>query len=178
MDKVYPAKMETPDGGTELDMDFVEVDQNQDGLSCRGYILQDDSSDDENVVLTRDNSGNLTLKDIANPTEVTLSNLLAGGGITESQHDAYRKFLHNINESHEIIPTINADGVMTNIIERLPISGNTIRQRTSLVSDSNGLITGAVVTQHDGNGSIVETMTSSVTVSGGIPTVATLTRTT
>lgn len=68
------------------------VNKNADGLDARGYFIQSDTSNDTNVLVTRDNSDNLTLQDVANPTPTTLTDILSR--ITPAQHAALRQLIH------------------------------------------------------------------------------------
>lgn len=80
VDRVKPLKIEGSDtGGTEDDLFPTGLDPNEDFVDCRGVALQDDASDDEQVTATRDGSGNLVLKDVANPSGKTLTALSSGG---------------------------------------------------------------------------------------------------
>lgn len=101
-DRVLPMKMESPtSGGTETDYFPIELNPNEDGPSCRAIFLQNDSSDDSNIEITRDASDpdNMTFKDEVNTTPVTLTELLSGsGGLTESSHKALNQLIHFIND--------------------------------------------------------------------------------
>lgn len=82
-DRVRTLKIEKPStGGTQTDVYPTGIDPNEDAIDVRGVTLQNDSSDDEVAVISRDASNNMTFKDGANATEVTLSDLLEseGGG--------------------------------------------------------------------------------------------------
>lgn len=81
VDRIKPLKLESPDsGGTETDDFPTSVDNNEDFLDCRGITVQDDSSDDEAVRVSRDASGNMTFLDQAN-TAKTLTDLSTGGSL-------------------------------------------------------------------------------------------------
>lgn len=88
-DRVRTLKIEKPStGGTQTDVYPTGVDPNEDALDVRGVALQNDSSDDEVAVISRDASNNMTFKDGANATEVTLTDLLSGeGGGDDDQVD-------------------------------------------------------------------------------------------
>lgn len=99
VDRIKPLKIESPDsGGTQTDDFPTSVNKNEDFLDCRGIAVQDDSSDDETVRVSRDASGNLTFLDQAN-TVKTLTELLAGsGGLTADAHKVLRQLIHFIDE--------------------------------------------------------------------------------
>lgn len=77
-DRVRPMKMETSTRGTETDEFLTALDPKEDHIEARGLFVQNDSSDDEDVHITRDASSpdNLTFKDEVITTPVTLSQLM------------------------------------------------------------------------------------------------------
>lgn len=80
VDRVQPLKFESPDtGGTETDDFPTSVDRNEDFVDCRGVTVQDDSSDDDLVRVSRDGD-NLTFLDKSN-TVKTLTDLTTGGSL-------------------------------------------------------------------------------------------------
>lgn len=98
VDRVKPLKIESPDsGGTETDDFPTSVDKNEDFLDCRGITIQDDSSDDDAVRVSRDGN-DMTFLD-KNNTVKTLTELVAGsGGLTEDAHKTLRQLIHFIDE--------------------------------------------------------------------------------
>lgn len=99
VDRVKPLKLESPDsGGVETDDFPTSTDVNEDFLDCRGVAIQNDSSDDDAVLVSRDASGNLTFLDVANSVK-TLTDLVAGtGGLTADAHKILRQLIHFIDE--------------------------------------------------------------------------------
>lgn len=101
LDKVKPLKLESPDtGGTEEDQFPTSIDQHEDYVECRGLVLasNDYEVEDEKVVFSRDGD-DMTFQDGANPTPLTLSDLVAGaGGLTIEGHKALRQLIHFIND--------------------------------------------------------------------------------
>jgi len=99
VDRVKPLKLESPDsGGTETDDFPTSVNKNEDFLDCRGVTIQDDSSDDESVIVSRDASDNMTFQDGVVSGVKTLSDLSASGsGITAEQHKVLRQLIHFID---------------------------------------------------------------------------------
>jgi hypothetical protein len=78
VDRIKPLKIESPDtGGTQTDDFPTSTNKNQDFLDCRGVTIQDDSSDDDLVRVSRDGD-DLTFLD-KNNTEKTLTALVSGG---------------------------------------------------------------------------------------------------
>ena len=101
VDRVRPLKFESPDtGGTQTDEFPTSMDNNEDFIDLRGVAIQDNSSDDEDVLLSRDSSGNMTFQDKVVTAPVSLHSLTetAGGGITAAQHQALRQLIHFIND--------------------------------------------------------------------------------
>lgn len=98
MDKVRPLKIEKISGGGSQDNLYPQdLDPNEDGVEARGIILQNDTSSDSAVELSRNASNDMTFKDGSN-SEKTLTELLSGsGGVTESSHKALRQLIHFID---------------------------------------------------------------------------------
>lgn len=80
MDRVQAIKWESPaHGGTQTDQTPTELDVHEDHLECRGVVIQDDTSDDEDVGVTRDASGNLMFRDKVVSGEKSLADVMSGG---------------------------------------------------------------------------------------------------
>lgn len=80
-DRIQPLKLEHPDfGGTETDIYPTGSDKNEDHIEVRGVFLQDDTSDDETVHITRDSSGRLTLQDSESGDPMSLTNVVSVDG--------------------------------------------------------------------------------------------------
>lgn len=99
-DRVRPLKLEDPaTGGTQLDPFPSEADPTEDYLDTRGVTLQEGGSDDEQVYIERDASGNMVFEDPIVGAPYTLANLLAGaGGLTENAHKVLRQLIHFIDD--------------------------------------------------------------------------------
>ena len=84
VDRVRPLKMETPTRGTETDEFLTALDPKEDHAEVRGLFVQNASSDDEAVHITRDTSSpdNLTFKDGVQTTPITLTELIGGEAAT------------------------------------------------------------------------------------------------
>lgn len=98
MDRVRPLKFESAEtGGTEEDAFPTALDHNEDYVDVRGITIQNNSSNDETVYISRDASNNLVFKDPSN-NESTLTEVLAGtGALTESAHKTLRQLIHFID---------------------------------------------------------------------------------
>jgi hypothetical protein len=97
-DRVQSIKWESPSGGgTQTDTVPTEINPNEDGLDARSLFLQNDSSADSNVEVSRDASNNMTFKDGVIAGTKTLTELLAGAGITADQHKTLRQLIHFID---------------------------------------------------------------------------------
>lgn len=78
LDKIHPLKMETIESGGDSDDDYpTSADSNHDFIDVRGVVIQDNTSNDDAVVLGRE-SGNMMFQDEHVPP-VSLSALTAGG---------------------------------------------------------------------------------------------------
>ena len=78
VDRIKPLKIESPDsGGTQTDDFPTSTNKNEDFLDCRGVTIQDDSSDDDAVRVSR-TGDDMTFQD-NNVSPITLSALSAGG---------------------------------------------------------------------------------------------------
>lgn len=98
-------------------------------------------------------------------------------GMSVVQHEALDTLVHALNETHEEVPTFNADGVITTIVAQGVGGGTLIRDVDNLTADADGLITGYRVRQRDGTGMVVQTLTGAVTNTGSIPQTNVVTKT-
>jgi len=100
LDRVRALKIEKPStGGTQTDIYPSTVNPSEDALDIRGIVIQNDTSNDEDVVISRDASDNLTFQDGVVSGTKTLTELLAGGsGLTESAHKVLRQLIHFIDD--------------------------------------------------------------------------------
>lgn len=93
INRTNPLKNDSDEGFEE------DFDSNLDAVDARGLYVQNDSSDDTAVVITRDAGNNLTFTDPVLGLTKTLSQLSAGGsGITEGAHQALRQLIHFIDD--------------------------------------------------------------------------------
>ena len=78
VDRVKPLKLESPDsGGVETDEFPTSLDVSEDFVDCRGVTIQDDTSNDDLVCISRDGD-DMTFLD-KNNTVKTLTALTSGG---------------------------------------------------------------------------------------------------
>ena len=101
MDRVQVVKQESAalggDAADEAPYDSP-IDPQEDAVEVAGVFLQDPSNRDEDVLVTRDGD-DMTFKDVSNPAEVTLSDLIAGaGGLTVAAHKIVRHGIHFIKD--------------------------------------------------------------------------------
>lgn len=101
----------------------------------------------------------------------------ASGGFDPNVHRQLDQLVHALDETHEQVPVITADGLITSVVAQVVGGGTSIRDYDQITVDADGLITGARVQQRNGSGAVVETLTAAVTVVAGLPTKSTVTRT-
>jgi hypothetical protein len=95
-DRVHPLKLEdSPSGGVELDPYPTGLDPNEDYVDVHGITFQDATSNDEDVSIERDDSGNLVLTDKI--SGIWKLSDLSGGGLTEITHPAVRQLIHFVD---------------------------------------------------------------------------------
>lgn len=159
-DRVRPLKMETSLRGTELDEFPTALDPSEDHVEARGMFLQNDTSDDEVVGVSRDASNNMTFDDTAN--SVTLTDLVAGtGGLTEGAHEVLDTLIHNLAEdNHEQIT--KSGGKISNVTSWTD-DGETIKIREIALTRSSGRISQVDIIQYDGSGDEEYRMVGTVT---------------
>ena len=73
----------------------VDFDENVDAANVRGVYLQNDSSDDSNVIITRNSENNIAFTDSISGT-YTLAELASR--LTANQHRAIRQLIHFIDD--------------------------------------------------------------------------------
>lgn len=98
-DRVFPLKLESPIYGTQFDPTPTELDPNEDHIDVRGMFIQNDSSNDENVHVSRDSTSRMTFTDAENTTPRTLTELGTGGtGISITTHELLDTLRHALAE--------------------------------------------------------------------------------
>lgn len=82
VDRVQAIKWESVSGGgTDEDTVPTEIDFNEDGLDMRSAFLQNDTSADKDVTISRDASDNLTFTDKVIGSVKTLTELAAASAV-------------------------------------------------------------------------------------------------
>lgn len=89
--RVPPLKNDPVEGYEE---DFVPT---QDAADTRGVYVQNDSSNDTTVLVSRDASNNMTFKDGVVSGTKTLTDLLVSTGISSATHQALRQLIHFVD---------------------------------------------------------------------------------
>lgn len=87
------------------------------------------------------------------------------GGISTPQHRALDQLVHDIAETSYLEVT-RTQGRVSSIIVWTD-SGKTVKIREVLITRSNGTVSQIVTKQYNGSGTLVETLTDTVTRSGG-----------
>jgi hypothetical protein len=105
VDRVWAIKWESPaHGGTEEDLTPAEIDVHEDFLDCRGVSIQNDTSDDAAVLLSRDIDGNMTFLDPTLEAPMTLKELAHGGsGLAYMREWIYATELAWVRETYQFI---------------------------------------------------------------------------
>jgi len=164
VDRVKPLKLESPEtGGVETDDFPTSLDTSEDFVDCRGVAIQNDTSDDDVVLVSRDVSGNLTLQDAVTSLK-TLAQLAAGTGMTEEQHRVLDQLVHDLAENYFEEYTYSS-GNVTNVTT-WETSGKLKKIREEQYTYSSGKVSQAVTIQYDGSGNEVERLTETYTYSG------------
>lgn len=168
----------TGSGPTRAQISFVRINASGDDLEAVPV------ADIENRVINFASHERLAFKDLDDQDflkgaglELSAGGGGGGGGLDPIAHRLLDTLTHSLDETHEQVPAFNADGVMT-IVSAQGLGGGTlIRVADAMTADADGLITGARVQQYDSGGSVVETLTAVVTITAGVPTKNTVTRT-
>lgn len=163
-DRVRLLKNESPStGGTQDDAGFPsQLRPNQDAPSVRGLFLQKYDGgttpvEDEEVYFTRDASGNMVFRDPVVGAEKTLDELSqsAGGGITESQHEALDTLAHALTETHDIQVT-RSGGQVSEVLSEVPAPDGTDIRKFEVLTRSGGKIATFRLTQYEGDGTTIK----------------------
>lgn len=172
-DRVQLLKQESAAGGgdpNDLGELFYEdkINTREDAPEMQGVYLQSPSGpDDENVYITRDDSGNMLFKDEnADASELSLSDLLSATGITETEHRNLDQLVHDIAEDsfEEVTYTGNKVTKLTVWTD----AGKTVKIRETSVTYTGNQPTSIQTIQYDAAGVAMagETMTETISYSG------------
>jgi len=176
VDRVKPLKIEgTGSGGSQNDDFPTSLNKNEDFVDARGLTIQDDTSDDEDVILSRDASGNMTFLDQSN-TVKTLTDLVSGtGGLTPTTHAVLDQLVHDLSEDYYEEYTRTGNKV-TNITVWTDAT-KTTKVREEQYTYTGNKVTQEVRIQYDASGVEVERLTLTYTYTGSLVTSATAVRT-
>lgn len=167
--RVTPLKNDSDEGFEE------DFNPNTDAADVRGVHIQNDSSDDTSVLITRDASNNLTFTDPVLGVTKTLSQLSTGGsGITEGAHQALRQLIHFIDNGpangfasgayRENLPAANP---FVTSVTWWTTSGKTHKIVEKLITYTGALATTVQWKMYDSDGStVLATVTDAITYSG------------
>lgn len=98
VDRVRARKFESPEsGGTQTDEFPTGLDPNEDYLDVRGITVQNDTSNDETVLVDRDASDNLTFTDPVTGSKTLAELSASSSGISESSHRTLKQLIHFIS---------------------------------------------------------------------------------
>lgn len=168
-DRVRVTKYEYASKGGDAsdETDYLdEIDPNDDGVDARALYLQNDSSEDSNVEISRDTSSNMTFKDGVVSGTKTLTELLAGsGGLTEESHRTVDQWVHwDLDEDcyYEVTYT---SGRITDEIWWTD-SGKTQKIREASYSYTGILVNTETRKSYNSGGTLVETLTITYSYSG------------
>jgi hypothetical protein len=165
-ERVRPLKIESIDrGGGEEDEFPTSLDPQEDVVDAHGLAIQNSTSDDEDVMITRDASNNMVFQDGVVSGSKTLTQLLAGGaGLDENAHRQLDQLAHMLDENYYEEYTYSGNKV-TNVTAWTD-SGKILKVRESQMSYTGNRLTGITEIQYDASGTETERLTSSVIYSG------------
>ena len=174
VDRVQVQKWESVGGGGTDDEPLPgQINPNEDGLDCRSVFIQNDSSKDSTVEISRDGSDNMTFKDPVTGTTYTLSQLTTGGsGLTEGAHKILRQLIHFIDNGPAEGFASGAYREMTGTVFPTAVIWYTDSGKTSKIVEKNITWTGVNPTTiewrvYDTDGStVLATVSDSITYSG------------
>ena len=178
IDRVQVLKEEsTALGGDDADATEwgpTPLDPQEDALEARGYYIQDELNRDETTIVGRAGD-DMTFKDVSNPVEKTLTELLAGaGGLTESSHKALRQLIHFIDDGpaegfasgsfKETTGTVFPTAEVWYVVGATPPAGKIVELLTTWTGVT---ITQEVWKMYDTDGStVLATVTDAISYSG------------
>lgn len=142
-----------------------DFDPNSDAVKVRGIVIDNDTSNDSTVVVSRDSSNNLTFQDGVVSGVKTLTDLLAAGsGITEPQHEALDTLAHWIAEDSYDILTYSGNKV-TNVTT-WDSPAMLLKIRESQISYIGNKVSQSIEIQYDGAGVEIYRVTDVFAYSG------------
>jgi len=96
-----------------------------------------------------------------------LTAVISGSGVTEEEHEIIDSLVHNLAETQttEIIRGGPGNKVTNVEVRTVPVTGTLIR--STAITRGGGKVTHVIENQHDGEGNIIQTLTSTINRSGG-----------
>lgn len=171
-DRVQVIKQESAslggNGADEVGYLNAPINPQQDVIETAGVYLQDAANRDEAVYVAR-NGDDMVFRDVSNPVESTLSDLLAGGGggISAAQHEAIDSLVHRVAETSYVEVTRTSGQVSSVIVWETSAKLKKVRETT--VSRTSGQASTVVEKHYDAAGTVVvgQTLTHTIARSGG-----------
>jgi hypothetical protein len=164
VDRIRPIKVEQPEtGGTETDEDFYDANPNEDHVDTRGIVIQNNTSDDEDVILSRNSSGDMTFKD-QNVSEKTLTDLLSGSGLTEEEHRDLDQLVHQLAEDYYSEYSYSFNRIIN--IDIWEDATKTTKIRDFSYTYTGNRINTETIKQYDESGVLIETLTYTYNYTG------------
>jgi hypothetical protein len=172
--RVQAIKWEDPaHGGGETDLVPTTIDPHEDFVEARGVAIQNDTSTDDTVLISRDASSNMTLADPV-AGSFTLAEL-AAGGMTSETHRVLPQLTHEIDASgYEEYAW--ASGRVTGCVRWASVA-KLLKVREWTVTYTGGQVTSAVEIQYNAAGVEVERIDYTYAYTGGLIASVTATRT-
>lgn len=167
----------TADGGQDAqNFPFpAGINPQQDALESAGLYVQDAANRDYGVLIFRDGS-NLKFKDGVNPTPVSLTDMVTGGGgLTPGSHEIIDSLVHDLAETCYTEISRTSGRVASITVWTSP--AKLIKVREAILTRTSGLVSQVVENQYDGAGVLVQTLTHVITRTGGSVTSITTTET-
>jgi hypothetical protein len=172
-DRVQPIKWEsTSEGGSTNETFPAGVDPQQDALEVRGLYLEPILPDprDETTYVYRDGD-DLKFRDVTVGNEVTLTQLLNSGAITDGAHKVLRHLIHFVSEGPGDGFASGAYKEVTGSVFPTAIVWWESSAKLKKIVERLVTWTGAKVTQdqwkiYDASGSLLATVTDTLSYSG------------
>lgn len=167
VDRVQPIVWESTSKGGSSDEPYQkEIDPNEDALETRGVFIQNDSSSDETVSVSRDASNNLIFEDGVVSGVKTLTDLLAsgGGGITEAEHEDLNTLTHALAENYYAEYTYSTNKIFN--IDIWQTISKIIKVRDFVYTYTGNKIATETVKQYNETGTLLKTLTYTYNYTG------------
>lgn len=160
VDRVQPLKLEDPDsGGSQTDQSPKSLDHNRNFLDARGLAIQSATSDDSNVLVSRDGSGNLTFVDGVTPSRKLAELLVAEG------HRLLGQLSHD-QPDRDYFEEYTYEGVLVANITIWATSAKLLKVREYQYSYATGKVSQEVAIQYDAAGVESERLTMTYNYTG------------